>query len=105
MQEGDDLTMFLDHQLAEVGVDEPTPSPSPSVEVSPDPYASPTPTPTPTPLSVRDDDLVQLVREVHRDQLREQHGSRIADTGSFIVLCLILSLVIAGVLFSALRRK
>lgn len=86
---------FLDGVLDEIPSPSPDPTPSPVVG------ESPVPSPTPTPLAVQDDELIALVHQVHY----EEQGTRVASSGSFIVQCLMLSLLIALVLFVALRRK
>lgn len=91
-----EVNLFLDRALA---VEEPSPDPSPS----PDPDASPlpSPSPTPTPLAVQDGDLIALVQQVHQTEQQ----NRVNTSGMFLVLCLILTILVAAVLFSALRRR
>lgn len=96
---GDDIDAYLDAALANSELD-PTPAPDPSPEVSPSPGASPSASPSPDP-SPSSDELVVLITAIHR----EQTATRVADTGSFYALTILVTLMVAAVLFMALRRK
>lgn len=99
VRDNDDLTAYLDQRLRALD-EEPTPTPSPSPTPNPgglDPIPTPSPTPTPDP----GEELVTLVQQIAQDE----KGTRIASSGSFEVLCLSLSVLIALTLFIALRRR
>lgn len=105
----DDINAYLDKHLPSDGrsvtlpnasgsvrpMEEPTPSPSP--DASPDASASPEPSPVP----VFDVDVLQAVQQVQVNA----EASRVASAGSFMANCLIVMLLVALVLFTALRRR
>lgn len=93
-RDGDGLGVELERALAAVEA-EPMPEPSPTpCEV--EPCASPSPSPSASP-----DALVALVQAVHDEQ---QHQT-VAQTGTFYGVCILITLVVAAVLLSVLRRK
>lgn len=86
---GGNLDAYLDTALA---AGEPVPEPSPCAE----PCASPSPSPSASP-----DALVLLVEQVHR----EQQYTRVANTGTFYGVSILIIIAVAALLFSALRRR